>query len=258
MNRAETLQHLAWLCRNGRAVAAPVIEASGWTELDAVLPGGGWQAGTIVELMPAAAGIGELQLLMPALARITAAGRHVAMIAPPYIPFAPALSQHGVRLERLLVIQAQQAEDILWAAEQSLRCRSFGAVLAWPAATIRDREVRRLQLAAEAGGSTGFLYRCIDAAARSFAGRVALEAATSRERAAGRRRQVPRRAQRPVREGREPLMLWLCIALPQLPLEALRSEEAERAARRHRLRGQCALGRLLQPGSGARPSEVRT
>lgn len=167
MNRAETLQHLAWLCRNGRAVTAPIVEASGWTELDAVLPGGGWQAGTIVELMPAATGIGELRLLLPALARITGAGRHVTLIAPPYIPFAPALAQHGVRLERLLVIQAQQAEDILWAAEQSLRCRSFGAVLAWPAATIKDREIRRLQLAAEAGGSTGFLYRCVEAARES-------------------------------------------------------------------------------------------
>jgi len=163
MNRAETLQHLAWLCRNGRTTVAPVIEASGWTELDAVLPGGGWQVGTIVELMPTAVGIGELRLIMPALARITSAGRHVTLVAPPYIPFAPALSQHGVRLERLLVIQAQRAEDILWATEQSLRCRSFGAVLAWPA-TVRDREIRRLQLAAEAGGSTGFLYRSVDAA----------------------------------------------------------------------------------------------
>lgn len=166
MNRAETLKNLAWLCSNGRAVTAPVVEASGWTELDAVLPGGGWQAGTVVELMPTVTGIGELRLLLPALARITGAGRHVTLIAPPYIPFAPALSQHGVRLERVLVIQAQQAEDTLWAAEQSLRCRSFGAVLAWPT-TIRDREIRRLQLAAEAGGSTGFLYRSVDAARES-------------------------------------------------------------------------------------------
>jgi cell division inhibitor SulA/protein ImuA len=113
--------------------------------------------------MPAVTGIGELRLLLPALARITGAGRHITLIAPPYIPFAPALSQHGLRLERVLVIQAQQAEDILWATEQTLRCRSFGAVLAWPTA-IRDREIRRLQLAAEAGGSTGFLYRSIDAA----------------------------------------------------------------------------------------------
>lgn len=166
MNRAETLQHLAWLCRNGRSVAAPTVEASGWMQLDAVLPGGGWQAGTIVELMPAVIGIGELSLLMPALARITSAGRHVALVAPPYIPFAPALCRHGVQLERLLVIQAQQPEDILWSAEQALRCRSFGAVLAWPS-TIKDRETRRLQLAAEAGGSTGFVYRCAEAALES-------------------------------------------------------------------------------------------
>jgi hypothetical protein len=46
-------------------VVAPVIEASGWTELDAVLPGGGWQVGTIVELMPTAIGIGELRLIVP-------------------------------------------------------------------------------------------------------------------------------------------------------------------------------------------------
>lgn len=105
MNRAETLQHLAWLCRNGRTVTAPIIEASGWTELDAVLPGGGWQAGTVVELMPTATGIGELQLLLPALARITSTGRHITLISPPYIPFAPALSQHGLRLERVRHLQ---------------------------------------------------------------------------------------------------------------------------------------------------------
>ena len=40
--------------------------------------------------------------------------------------------------------------DTLWALEQTLRCKSFGAVVAWPE-SIRDRDVRRLQLAAEAG-----------------------------------------------------------------------------------------------------------
>jgi hypothetical protein len=63
----------------------------------------------------------------------------------------------------LLVIEAQSAKDLLWSVEQTLRCRSFGAVLAWPT-TITDRDLRRLQLAAEAGGSIGFLYRSPDAA----------------------------------------------------------------------------------------------
>lgn len=167
MNRAEKLEQLARLRTiNREGVAPPAIEPSGSSELDAALPGGGWQSGTIVELMPTQTGIGELRLLMPALARITCSNRYVALISPPYIPFAPALAQHGVKLERLLVIQAQKPADILWAFEQTLRCKSFAAAVAWPL-TIKDREVRRLQLAAEAGRSTGFLYRPTAAARES-------------------------------------------------------------------------------------------
>lgn len=167
MNRAEKLEQLARLRTiNREGVAPPAIEPSGSPELDAALPGGGWQSGTIVELMPTQTGIGELRLLMPALARITCSNRYVALISPPYIPFAPALAQHGVKLERLLVIQAQKPADILWAFEQTLRCKSFAAAVAWPL-TIKDREVRRLQLAAEAGRSTGFLYRPTAAARES-------------------------------------------------------------------------------------------
>lgn len=159
MNRAETLQQLTRLCNlNREGVVPPAIEASGFSELDATLPNGGWQSGTIVELMPTEIGIGEMRLLMPALARITQSDRHVVLVSPPYIPFAPALINHGVRLDRLLVIRAGQNTDILWAIEQTLRCKSFGAVIGWPE-SIRDRDVRRLQLAAEAGRSTGFVYR---------------------------------------------------------------------------------------------------
>jgi len=172
-SRAERLEQLARLCRNGREGPPPQIEPSGSARLDAVLPGGGWQSGTIVELMPMSDGIGELRLLMPALAKITQSERHVAMIAPPYIPFAPALLRHGLRLEHFWIIRAQSAADILWSAEQTLRCKSFGAVLAWPSA-IRDREVRRLQLAAEAGSSIGFVYRQPSAARESSPAAVRL------------------------------------------------------------------------------------
>jgi hypothetical protein len=171
--RAERLEQLARLCRSGREGPPAHVEPSGSASLDAVLPGGGWQSGTIVELMPMSDGIGELRLLMPALAKITQGERHVAMIAPPYIPFAPALLRHGLRLEHFWIIRAQSAADILWSAEQTLRCKSFGAVLAWPSA-IRDRDVRRLQLAAEAGSSIGFVYRQPSAARESSPAAVRL------------------------------------------------------------------------------------
>ena len=134
MSRAETLQQLAKLCRGDRDGVAPrVVEPSGYSALDAVLPGGGWQAGALVELMPMDAGIGELRLTTAALASITRAERHVAFISPPFIPYAPALVRHGIQLERLLIIQARSPRDILWSCEQTLRCKSFGAVLVWPA-----------------------------------------------------------------------------------------------------------------------------
>lgn len=164
MDRAAALRQLAQLCNlNREGVAPPAIEATGFPALDAALPNGGWQSGTVVELMPTHAGIGEFRLLMPAIARMTQSDRHVALISPPYVPFAPALSNHGVRLDRLLIIRAEKNADTLWACEQTLRCKSFGAVVSWPE-SIRDRDVRRLQLAAEAGRSTGFIYRPPEAA----------------------------------------------------------------------------------------------
>jgi hypothetical protein len=146
--------------------ARPVALPTGFAALDAALNGGGWPTGAIIELMPEAQGIGELSLLLPALAQLNRAGRYVAWIAPPCLPYPPALVQHGLMLDRLLLVQAQDTPTILWAAEQALRCPAIGAVIAWPAA-LDDRRVRRLQLAAETGGSCGLLYRPVAAAQQS-------------------------------------------------------------------------------------------
>jgi|KBSMisStandDraft_5_1062788.scaffolds.fasta_scaffold01449_9 hypothetical protein len=136
----------------------PAVQPTGFADFDALLPGGGWPLGAITELMPEAQGIGELSLLLPALAKLSRAGRYLMWIAPPCLPYPPALVRHGLVLDRLLLVQAQDARAALWAAEQALRCPAIGAVLAWPAA-LDDRRVRRLQLAAETGGSCGLLYR---------------------------------------------------------------------------------------------------
>ncbi|MDE2219969.1 MAG: translesion DNA synthesis-associated protein ImuA [Gammaproteobacteria bacterium] len=158
--REELRARLAQVGRSAQATepARPVALATGFAALDAVLPGGGWPVGAITELMPETQGIGELSLLMPALAQLGRAGRYLAWIAPPCLPYPPALAQHGLALERLLLVQARDARAVLWAIEQTLRCPAIGAVLAWPA-SLDDRRVRRLQLAAEAGGSCGLFYR---------------------------------------------------------------------------------------------------
>ncbi len=138
--------------------ARPAAQPTGFADFDALLPGGGWPVGAITELMPETQGIGELSLLLPALGKLSRAGRYLVWIAPPCLPYPPALAQHGLVLNRLVLVRAHDTQAVLWAAEQALRCPAVGAVLAWPAA-LDERRVRRLQLAAETGGSCGLLYR---------------------------------------------------------------------------------------------------
>lgn len=144
-----------WL---GRAQAAVPAEPTGYLTLDRHLPGGGWPIGALTELYPSATGIGEFSLLLPALARITRKGRRVALIAPPYIPFSQALAWHGVSLDRLVLLQPERPADALWALEQTLASRTVALAVAWPR-HIAERELRRLQLAAETGEASAILYR---------------------------------------------------------------------------------------------------
>ncbi len=150
-----------------RASAVPSFAPglpSGFPQLDALLPGNGWPSGTLTEILIPCPGIGELQLLLPALARLSRGRRWLAFIAPPHVPYAPALAAAQVDLSRVLLVHPRAAADGLWAVEQSLRAGTCGAVLAWPAAAD-TRALRRLQLAAEAGKSWGVLFRSGQSAA---------------------------------------------------------------------------------------------
>jgi cell division inhibitor SulA/protein ImuA len=151
---------------------------TGFRELDAELPGGGWPVGSLAELLPAHDGIGELRLLGPALSRLARAGGRLAWIAPPYLPYAPALAAAGIALEQVLIVRTATARDALWAAEQALRSAACAAVLLWPGAA-RYAALRRLQLAAENTRAATFVFRAPQAAAEASpaALRLALDTA---------------------------------------------------------------------------------
>jgi cell division inhibitor SulA/protein ImuA len=137
--------------------------ASGFAALDAELPGGGWPCGALTEILPRHQGIGELRLLGPALARLAAQGKFIAWIAPPHLPYAPALAAAGIALARIVIVKTTRDSDSLWAAEQALASAACGGVLAWPR-DIRYTQLRRLQLAAEAGRCLAVLFRPTQAA----------------------------------------------------------------------------------------------
>jgi hypothetical protein len=149
-----------------QSLSQPAI-ATGHTALDEVLPGGGWPRGALTELLADRTGIGELQLLLPSLAHLARAGRWLVWVAPPYLPYAPALASRGIELNRVLWVKPAGDKEGLWAMEQALRSPGTGAVLGWPGRRTEERQLRRLQLAAEEGGSLGFLFRAVDRAGQA-------------------------------------------------------------------------------------------
>jgi protein ImuA len=124
--------------------------STGFADLDRALSGG-WPVGVLTELLVDFYGIGELRLLMPTLAELSReSGKWVMLIAPPYIPYAPAITRQGMNISRLLLVRCRHPADVLWTMEQALRSGTCAAVLAWSDRSDQ-RSLRRLQLAAEEG-----------------------------------------------------------------------------------------------------------
>lgn len=132
--RADDWQH-------ARSPAQP----TGYAALDAQLPGGGWPAACMVQLLQAEHAHAEWALLLPGLAALMARQTgQVVLVAPPYMPLSSSLQAGGIAAQRLCCVAAQAAPDVLsraWAAEQALRCRDVLAVLVWlpqaPSAVLR-------------------------------------------------------------------------------------------------------------------------
>lgn len=142
----------------GQASTQPSgAQPTGHAALDAALPAGGWPESALSEILVPGTGLGELQLLWPTLARLTASAERVALVGAPYLPYPQAWQAAGVDLRCLVLIEAE-GRDGLWAAEQCLRSGSCGAVLCWPR-QADDRALRRLQVAAETGQTLAFAYR---------------------------------------------------------------------------------------------------
>ena len=155
-----------WKLKDASAAPTRPVWSTGNSALDARLPGGGWPTASLIEVLLDHTGLGEVQLFLPALVkcqRNTGPGMSddapwLVWIAPPHEPYAPALAQQGIELGRLLVVRPASATEALWAAEQALGSGVCAAVLLWLKGSD-DRWLRRLKLAAEAGGALGVLFR---------------------------------------------------------------------------------------------------
>lgn len=159
----ETLQHLLRshpaLWRGGDRKEQGNGIPTGYAELDAALPEGGWPTAALMEVVTPRWGIGELRLLLPAMRAATAMGHWLVWVAPPFLPYAPALAGAGIDLGRVIVIHPEsRLHDALWSMEKALQTAPCALVFAW-LNWLPNAVVRRLQLAAETGRTLGVLFR---------------------------------------------------------------------------------------------------
>ena len=137
---------------------------TGFSALNQLLHLGGWPQGGSSEfyLPDIGGGFGEIRLLLPALATLSQREQqgYLLWIAPPFIPFAPALLQQHIDITRLIVVRSDSLKDSVWAAEQALLSGVCTAVFTWTgAALINTRTLRRLQLAAQQSNGWHILFR---------------------------------------------------------------------------------------------------
>jgi len=147
---------------------------TGYSEFDNALPGRGWPQSSLIEIIVSNWGMGELQLLIPLLKQITQNTYYAVLISPPYIPYTPALHQQGIALKNMIVMPKEYiGEQCLWVLEKVLNTQTCGVAIAWPK-KLTDKSMRRLQLAAEQGGSIAIVFQNREASSSPAALRIRL------------------------------------------------------------------------------------
>ncbi len=126
---------------------------TGLPDLDSALPEGGLARACVHEAAGAAAD-GFVAALAARLAGPVLWCVHEAGADRLY---APGLARFGLGPDRLIVAVCPNRTDCWWAMEEGLRAGALAAVVGEPDGAVGLTASRRLQLAAETGGTTGFV-----------------------------------------------------------------------------------------------------
>ena len=129
------------------------IVSFGLPALDAALPEGGLALGAVHEATGSAAiglvGMVSAQLEGPVLWCVDMGARTTL--------YGPGLAAFGLHPARVVVARCRGRTDLLWAMEEGLRASALTAVIGEPPGIVDLTASRRLQLAAEAGGTLGIV-----------------------------------------------------------------------------------------------------
>jgi len=153
--RIGALEGLPSLAAGSDAAVAPLGAAA----IDDCLPWGGLPLGGLHEIRPErpaapGAALGFAACLLGRLAR-ERQGRLLWLTLSDHL-YPPGLAGLGVPAERLLLVRPARTADLLWAAEEGLRCKGVAGLLA-ELDGADFKTVRRLSLAARGSGVPGLL-----------------------------------------------------------------------------------------------------
>lgn len=143
----------------GRGRRARSVLPFGIAEVDSRLPGGGLAAGALHEIAGGGNGAidGAAAALFTAGIAARTRGKVLWCLTRPDL-FAPALSQAGLKSDRVIYLEGGDEKAVLTCFEEGLRHGGLGAVVA-EVARLPMTASRRLQLAAEGSGAIGLALR---------------------------------------------------------------------------------------------------
>jgi hypothetical protein len=164
----QKIQHCETLHHAG--VSQSQVVSSGCSDLDSLLPRGGFRADGLVEWLSGQVGCGTglwaLHVASLALAmqdsRSGQTTQAIVVIDQDRTFYPPAAAGIGLDLQRLVIVQPRSSSDTIWAVDQALRCPAIAAVWA-NLPRLDPRDFRRFQLAAEEGRTLGLLLRPLTA-----------------------------------------------------------------------------------------------
>ena len=144
---------------DGRAAGDRAVLPFGVPEIDGRLPGGGLALASLHEVCGGGedAVEGAAAMLFAAGIAARTKGQVLWCLTRPDL-FAPALAQAGLAPGRVLYVEAGDEKSLLLCFEEGLRHGGLGAVVA-EVARLSMTASRRLQLAAEAGGTLALALR---------------------------------------------------------------------------------------------------
>jgi protein ImuA len=154
-DRVRALEGLPSLSAGASAVGVPL----GVAAIDDSLPWGGLPPGGLHEIRPErpsapGAASGFAACLLGRMAR-ERRGRLLWLTLSDHL-YPPGLAALGVPTERLLLVRPTRSADLLWAAEEGLRCKGVAGLLA-ELDGVDFKAARRLSLASRASGVPALL-----------------------------------------------------------------------------------------------------